>query len=156
MDCSLPGSSVHGILQARILEWVAFLFSRGSSWPRDRTWVCCIAGRFFTTEPPGKSSIDTTVNQSTIRSESWDQHTNIGYKDITHRRWSQPEKPLAENKAGMVRQREAQGQITRTSGEVAKMQNIFDKEKLALRKPEPRRRWIVTKRKKTPSGRRWH
>ena len=42
MDCSLPGSSVHGILQARILEWVAFPFSRGSSWPRDRTCVCCI------------------------------------------------------------------------------------------------------------------
>ena len=47
MDCSLPGSSVHGILQERILEWVTFPFSRGSSWPRDRTWVFCIAGRFF-------------------------------------------------------------------------------------------------------------
>ena len=39
MDCSPPGSSVHGILQARILEWVAMPFSRGSSWPRDRTHV---------------------------------------------------------------------------------------------------------------------
>ena len=39
---------VHGILQARILEWVAFPFSRGSSQPRDRTQVSCIAGRFFT------------------------------------------------------------------------------------------------------------
>ena len=39
MDCSLPSSSVHGILQARILEWVAILFSRGSSWPRDGAWV---------------------------------------------------------------------------------------------------------------------
>ena len=39
MDCSPPGSSVHGILQARILEWVAIPFSRGSSWPRDRTQV---------------------------------------------------------------------------------------------------------------------
>ena len=48
MDCSPPGSSVHGILQARILEWVAISFSRGSSWPGDRTWVSCIAGRFFT------------------------------------------------------------------------------------------------------------
>ena len=46
MDCSLPGSSVHGILQARILEWVAISFSRGSSWPRNRTPVSCIAGRF--------------------------------------------------------------------------------------------------------------
>ena len=41
-------SSVHGILQARILEWVAIPFSRGSSWPRDWTRVSCIAGRFFT------------------------------------------------------------------------------------------------------------
>ena len=47
MDCSLPGSSVHGIFQARVLEWVAISFSRGSSWPRDRTWVSCIAGRRF-------------------------------------------------------------------------------------------------------------
>ena len=48
MDCSLTGFSVHGILQAIILQWVAILFSRGSSWPRDRTQVSCIAGRFFT------------------------------------------------------------------------------------------------------------
>ena len=48
MDCSLPGSSVHGILQARILEWVAISYSRGSFWSRDRTQVSCIAGGFFT------------------------------------------------------------------------------------------------------------
>ena len=55
MDYSLPGSSVHGILQARILEWVAISFSRrGSSWLRDRTWVSCIAGRFFTIWTPGE------------------------------------------------------------------------------------------------------
>ena len=47
VDCSSPGPSVHGILQARILEWLAIPFSRGSSQPRDRTWVSCIAGRFF-------------------------------------------------------------------------------------------------------------
>ena len=46
--CSLPGSSVHAIFQARILEWVAIPFSRGFSWPRDQTWVSCIAGRLFT------------------------------------------------------------------------------------------------------------
>ena len=51
MDCSLPGSSVHGVFTARILEWVAMLSSRGSSWPRDQTWVFCIVARFFTTEP---------------------------------------------------------------------------------------------------------
>ena len=48
MDCSLPGSSVHRILQARILEWVAITFSRGSSQSRDETQVSCIAGRIFT------------------------------------------------------------------------------------------------------------
>ena len=47
MDCSPPGSSIHRILQARILEWVAISFSRGSSWPRDWTWVSHIAGRCF-------------------------------------------------------------------------------------------------------------
>ena len=48
VNCSPLGSSVHGILQARILEWVAVPFSRGSSWPRDQTWVSRIAGTFFT------------------------------------------------------------------------------------------------------------
>ena len=43
-----PGSSVHGIFQARILEWAAISFSRGSSRPRDWTPICCTAGRFFT------------------------------------------------------------------------------------------------------------
>ena len=54
MDCSLQGSSIHGILQARVLEWVAMPSSRGSSQPRDWTQVSCAAGRFFTTEPRGK------------------------------------------------------------------------------------------------------
>ena len=48
MDCSLPGSSVHGIFQARILEWVAISFSRRSSWPRDWSQVSRIVGRRFT------------------------------------------------------------------------------------------------------------
>ena len=58
MDCSPPGSSIYGLLQARILEWGAIPFSRGSSRPRDQTQVSCIAGRFFTTEPPGKPQIN--------------------------------------------------------------------------------------------------
>ena len=56
-SCSPPGSSAHGILQARILEWVAISSSRGSSWPRDWTRVSCISciiDRFFTAEPPDK------------------------------------------------------------------------------------------------------
>ena len=51
MHCNLPGSSVHGILQARILEWVAMPSCRGSCWPNERTcvsYVFCIAGRRFT------------------------------------------------------------------------------------------------------------
>ena len=51
VNCSPSGSSVHGILQARILEWVAISFSRGSSQPGDRTLVSFFAGRFFITEP---------------------------------------------------------------------------------------------------------
>ena len=47
MDCSLPGSSIHGIFQARVLEWVAISFSRGSSRPGDETCVSLIVGRCF-------------------------------------------------------------------------------------------------------------
>ena len=54
MDYSPPGSFVHGIFQARILECVSMSYSRGSSQPRDWTHIFWIAGRFFTTEPPGK------------------------------------------------------------------------------------------------------
>ena len=57
VDCSLPGSSVHGISQARILEWIAISFFRGSSQPRDQTCVSCLVGRFFTTEPPRKPKV---------------------------------------------------------------------------------------------------
>ena len=56
-DCSQPGSSVHGILQVRILEWVVMSSSRGSSRPRDQTQVSCgswTAGGFLTAEPQGK------------------------------------------------------------------------------------------------------
>ena len=48
MDCGLPGFYVHGIFQARILEWVAISFSSGSSWPRDQIQVSCISDRCFT------------------------------------------------------------------------------------------------------------
>ena len=58
-DCSPPGSSVHGILQARTLEWVAICSSGGASGPRDWTQVSHITGRFFTTEPGG-SPLDST------------------------------------------------------------------------------------------------
>ena len=63
MDCSPPGSPVHEIFQARILEWAAIPFSRESSWLRDWTQVSWIAGRFFTTEPPVKLSEDLYLPQ---------------------------------------------------------------------------------------------
>ena len=54
---SLPGSSVHRISQARLLEWVAISLSKGSSRPKYWIHISCTAGRFFTTELPGKPSI---------------------------------------------------------------------------------------------------
>ena len=57
IDCSPLGSSVHGILQVRLLEWVSISFSRRSSQPRDRTHVSCVScigKRIFSTEPPRK------------------------------------------------------------------------------------------------------
>ena len=68
MDCSPPGSSVHGILQPRIREWVAISFSRGSFQLRVWTWVSCIAGRFFivwaTREAHRLYNLKVKVNQS--------------------------------------------------------------------------------------------
>jgi len=72
VDCSPPGSSVHGILQASILEWIAMPSSRGPSWPRDQTQVSCIAGGFFTilatreALPPQKKKV-----QSLQREVKW-------------------------------------------------------------------------------------
>ena len=65
MNCRLPGFPVHGILQARILEWIAIPFSRGSPWPRDWTLVSCIAGSFFTTWAIGKSLL-TKISMSKL------------------------------------------------------------------------------------------
>ena len=62
IDWSPPGSSVYGTLQAKLLEWVVMPFSRGSSRLRVQTRGSCLAGRFFTTEPPRKPSL--TVNQT--------------------------------------------------------------------------------------------
>ena len=58
--------TVHGILQARILEWVAFPLSRGSFQPRDRTQVSCIAGRFFTSWAKGEKPKNTGVGSLSL------------------------------------------------------------------------------------------
>ena len=64
VDCSPPGSSVHGILRARIQEWIARSFPKGSCPPRDRTQVSCAAGRFFATEPLENSPPDCVARQT--------------------------------------------------------------------------------------------
>ena len=85
VDCNPPGSPVHGIFPARILEWVAISFSRGSSWPRDRTHVFCISctsDEFFTAELLGKPS---WVQEALITIESsqrelamiWGSNSNL-------------------------------------------------------------------------------
>ena len=63
-DCSPPGSSVHGILQARILEWVAIPFCRGSSWPTDWTSVSSIVGRFFTVRDTRKAPLNAFIRKT--------------------------------------------------------------------------------------------
>ena len=86
MDCSPPGSSDHGILPARILEWVAISFSRGSSQPRDRTQVSRIEGRCFnlwtTREAPSyhpEASSKQLNRGLKFRGEIWvgDPHLNV-------------------------------------------------------------------------------
>ena len=62
MDCSLPGSSVYGILQARILKWVAISSSRDLPDPGIRSASWALAGRFFTSEPPGKTTQDLVIS----------------------------------------------------------------------------------------------
>ena len=63
-DCSPPGSSVHGILRARILEWVAMPSARGSSQPRDRTQVSYIAGGFFTIWATREALVNLSISAS--------------------------------------------------------------------------------------------
>ena len=81
MDCSLPSSSLHGILQVRVLEWVAISFSKGSSRPRDRTRVSHIAGRRLTSEPPGKPKIRIDCNKKKY-SEKKSEKELLKFKDM--------------------------------------------------------------------------
>ena len=87
VDCSLPGFSVYGILQARILKWVAISFSRGSSQARNQTLVSCIAGRFFTNwatreARPGVKSSLLSVSKVRVVSTSlngWGKKRKVAY-----------------------------------------------------------------------------
>ena len=71
IDCSLPDSSVHSILQARIMEWVAIPFSWISSRPRDQTQIFCIAGGFFNPTPPHWTIFPYIYNEGTIHFPHW-------------------------------------------------------------------------------------
>ena len=83
-DCSLPGSSVHGIIQARILDWFAMLSSRGSSLPRGWTQVSCIAVDSLPSEPPGKPKNTGVGSLSLLQRIFLTQELNWG---LLHCRW---------------------------------------------------------------------
>ena len=87
MDCSLPGSSVHGILQARILEWIAIPFSRGSSQPRDGTWVSHIAGRLFTIWATREALNWFHKDAVCVRSSPGEYQLSVGGTNITPQLW---------------------------------------------------------------------
>ena len=96
MDCSPPGSSVHGISQARIHEWVAISFSRRSSQPRDRPHDSCIGRQSLTAEPPGKATME--YYSAIKRDEIWVICTGsfpemqMDLQSVTHSEVSQKEK----------------------------------------------------------------
>ena len=77
MDCSLPGTSVHGILQPRTLEWVAMPSARGSSQPRDPIHVSCFADKFFSTEPPGKPILNGITPLYINKTNTGGDHTPV-------------------------------------------------------------------------------
>ena len=78
VDCSPPGSSVHRILQARILEWVAFPFSKGSSQPRDQTQVSTLQADSLPAGPPGKPKNTGVGSQSLLQGNLPTQELNQG------------------------------------------------------------------------------
>ena len=86
MDCIPPGSSVLWIFQARILEWIAISFSRGSSQPRDWTHVSCISGlasRFFTSEPLGKSRVIISIEHFLLKVLSLEFTVSLLKRNLT-------------------------------------------------------------------------
>ena len=96
MDCSPPGSSLHGVSQARILEWVAISFSRGSSWPRDQTWISGIAGENLYHWATREAHVDTasrkpkpSISQGVQLSVKFLQGTGQIYKSCILDLWDQ-------------------------------------------------------------------
>ena len=93
MNCSLPDSSVHGILQARIPEWVTISFSRGSSQPGTEP-ISCIAGRFLLSEPPSKPFLGVMKDKS-------EQHYLARYPCVLFSSWQKLEEKLCQKLAVM-------------------------------------------------------
>ena len=81
MDCSLSGSSIHRIFQARILEWVAISCSRASSLPRDRTQVSCIAGRFFANWAAGEDLGESKIMCRSVQCQQLRHNLGVHYSD---------------------------------------------------------------------------
>ena len=91
MDCSPPGSSVHEIFfLARILEGVAISFSRGSSQPRDRTWVSCIAGEFFTISITREAQLGLKTSLSNSHFPSLRRSTSPNTQLCSYSHWGIP------------------------------------------------------------------
>ena len=90
VDCSPPGPSVHGILQARTLEWVAIAFSRGASRRRDWTRVSCTTGRFFTiwaTREAQALSLNAKSHLEDSYKEPWLGYPILGISETQEREW---------------------------------------------------------------------
>ena len=107
MYCSLPCSSIHGIFQARILEWVAISFSRGSSQPKDWTRVSCIVGRHFTVWATREASY---MQSTSCKTPGWLSHKlasrllgeiatipDIRWHNSDHRKQRGTKEPLDES-----------------------------------------------------------
>ena len=95
MGCSPPGSSVHGILQERILEWVAMPSSKGSSQPRDQTPVSSTAGRFFTESPTSiLGFIGKVLGRKRIYTVFWLLHDNTQCQKENSSSSESPRRPL--------------------------------------------------------------
>ena len=117
MDCSPPGFSVDGISQARILEWVATSYSRGSSWPRQQTRVSWLAGGFLTNGLPGKSRRK-NLNSGPANLQGlccltlFFVYTGVGYKkSIRFRNSAWPLPRACCNTGGMRRKRSGPGHL---------------------------------------------
>ena len=137
-DYSLPGSSVHGILQARILEWVTISFSRGSSRPRDRAQVSYIGGRRFNLWPTREARDE--HNNSSFRVSEWGKDSLSG-EEQSWRMLMQREGGTAFWVGGrfykpqVMRRRELEGRVSSERGSGCGQQERIWEERMGLNSP---------------------